>query len=86
MEMGAPSCAGTGAETGVSGRVLALAGSGNLMLVTLLVAPVAIILGALVLGEALPLRAYAGFAILAVGLLILDGRFLKARKNSAGGA
>ncbi|MDX8349054.1 DMT family transporter [Cognatiyoonia sp. IB215446] len=59
-------------------RVLAMAGSGNLMLVTLLVAPVAIILGALVLGEALPLRAYAGFALLALGLIIIDGRLLQA--------
>ncbi|MDX8352024.1 DMT family transporter [Cognatiyoonia sp. IB215182] len=59
-------------------RVLAMAGSGNLMLVTLLVAPVAIVLGALVLGEALPLRAYAGFALLALGLIIIDGRLLQA--------
>ena len=59
-------------------RVLAMAGSGNLMLCTLLVAPVAILLGALVLGEALPLRAYVGFSVLALGLLILDGRALKA--------
>lgn len=58
-------------------RVLALAGSGNAMLVTLLVAPVAIVLGAIVLGEALPMRAYIGFAILALGLLILDGRLVK---------
>ncbi|KQI72562.1 multidrug transporter [Loktanella sp. 5RATIMAR09] len=58
-------------------RVLALAGSGNAMLVTLLVAPVAIVLGAIVLGEALPVRAYIGFAILALGLLILDGRLVK---------
>ena len=55
-------------------RILALAGAGNLLLVTLLVAPVALILGALVYGEALPWRAYAGFAILALGLLVLDGR------------
>lgn len=55
-------------------RVLALAGSGNLMLVTLLVAPVAIILGAVILGEALPVNAYIGFGILAAGLLILNGR------------
>ena len=54
-------------------RVLAMAGSGNLMLCTLLVAPVAIILGAVVLDETLPLRAYFGFAMLAVGLLILNG-------------
>ena len=59
-------------------RVLAMAGSGNLMICTLLVAPVAIILGAVVLGEALPLRAYAGFALLACGLIILDGRAFKA--------
>ena len=62
-------------------RVLALAGSGNAMLVTLLVAPVAIVLGAIVLGEALPLRAYTGFAILALGLLILDGRLVKPLQN-----
>lgn len=58
-------------------RVLAMAGSGNLMLVTLLVAPVAIVLGAITLDEALPLRAYIGFALLALGLVILDGRLLK---------
>ena len=56
-------------------KVLALAGSGNLMLVTLTVAPVAIVLGAVTLGEALPLNAYIGFGLLAVGLLILNGRF-----------
>ena len=55
-------------------RVLDMAGSGNLMLVTLLVAPVAIVLGALVLGEKLAPNAYAGFALLAFGLGILDGR------------
>ena len=58
-------------------RVLAMAGSGNLLLVTLLVAPVAIVLGTLVLGEDLPRRAYLGFAFLAAGLLVLDGRILK---------
>ena len=62
-------------------RVLAMAGSGNLMLCTLLVAPVAIALGAIVLGEALPLRAYAGFGLLALGLVILDGRLWQAVKN-----
>ncbi len=53
-------------------RVLAMAGSGNLMLVTLLIPPVAILLGALVLGETLGPQAYAGFALLACGLLILN--------------
>ena len=64
-------------------RVLAMAGSGNLMLCTLLVAPVAITLGAIILQEALPLRAYAGFALLAIGLLILDGRIWQAVKHRA---
>lgn len=54
--------------------VLGLAGSGNLMLVTLLVAPVAIVAGAVMLSEALPPKAYAGFGLLALGLLVLDGR------------
>ena len=61
-------------------RVLAMAGSGNLMLCTLLVAPVAIVLGALVLNEALEPRALIGFAILALGLIILDGRLLSRRE------
>ncbi|MBI1217737.1 MAG: EamA family transporter [Rhodobacteraceae bacterium] len=58
-------------------RVIAMAGAGNASLVTLLVAPIAIVLGALVLGEALPPRAYAGFALLALGLLVIDGRLLR---------
>ncbi|QDC09546.1 DMT family transporter [Oceanicola sp. D3] len=58
-------------------RVLAMAGAGNLLLVTLLIPPVAIGLGALVLDEALHPRAYAGFALLAAGLLVLDGRLLR---------
>ncbi|NSX56724.1 DMT family transporter [Parasulfitobacter algicola] len=57
-------------------RVLAMAGSGNLMLCTLLIAPVAIVLGAVVRGEVLQPQAFVGFALLAVGLLILDGRIV----------
>ena len=57
-------------------RVLTLAGCGNLMLVTLLIAPIAIVLGALVLGETLPPNAYSGFALLALGLVIIDGRLI----------
>ncbi|MEO9862734.1 MAG: DMT family transporter [Yoonia sp.] len=65
-------------------RVLKMAGAGNLMLCTLLVAPVAIILGAIVLREELPLRSYFGFAILAAGLTILDGRLLQRRNDGTG--
>ncbi|MEM1350819.1 MAG: DMT family transporter [Pseudomonadota bacterium] len=58
-------------------RILSLAGSGNLMLVTLLVAPVAIVAGALIRDEQLAPNAFVGFALLAVGLIILDGRVLR---------
>ncbi|WP_045390225.1 DMT family transporter [Falsirhodobacter sp. alg1] len=57
-------------------RLMATAGAGNTSLVTLLVAPIAVLLGALVLNEVLPLRAFAGFAGIVLGLLILDGRIL----------
>lgn len=53
-------------------RVLAMAGSGNLMLVTLVIPPVAIVLGALLRDESLPLNAFLGFAVLAIGLLVLN--------------
>lgn len=55
-------------------RLLASAGAGNTSFVTLLVAPVAIVLGAILLGEQLPPRAFAGLALLAAGLVVLDGR------------
>lgn len=55
-------------------KVLALAGAGNVSLVTLLVAPVAIVLGAIFYGESLSISEYSGFALLAAGLLIIDGR------------
>jgi drug/metabolite transporter (DMT)-like permease len=58
-------------------RVLTLAGAGNLQLVTLLVGPVAVGMGAVVYGEALAANAYAGFAIIAMGLVLIDGRILR---------
>lgn len=54
--------------------VLTLAGAGNLGLVTLLVAPVAIGLGAVIFGERLSAGAFVGFALIALGLAVLDGR------------
>ena len=57
--------------------ILARAGAGNLGLVTLLIAPVAILFGALAFGETLAPGAYAGFALLAAGMLVLDGRLLR---------
>ena len=58
-------------------RVLAMAGSGNLMLVTLLIPPIAILLGWAFLDEALHPSAFVGFGLLALGLVILDGRALR---------
>ncbi|MBF9042047.1 EamA family transporter [Rhodobacterales bacterium HKCCE4037] len=55
-------------------RIIALVGSGNAMIVTLLIPPVAIFLGAIVLDERLEPFAFAGFGLLALGLVILDGR------------
>lgn len=57
--------------------VLRLAGSANLMLCTLMVAPIAILLGAVVLGERLAPASWAGFALLAAGLAVIDGRALR---------
>lgn len=53
-------------------RVIAVAGSGNAMLVTLLIPPVAISLGWLVLGERLAPSVFAGFGLLALGLVFLN--------------
>jgi drug/metabolite transporter (DMT)-like permease len=62
-------------------RVLAMAGSANLLLCTLMIPPVAILLGAWVRNEALPPHALAGFTILVAGLLVLDGRILGLRRR-----
>ena len=68
---------------GVANRILAMAGSGNLMLCTLMVAPVAILLGAGLRDEVLSHDVYAGFALLALGLVLLDGRLLRALRRRA---
>ncbi len=53
-------------------RILALAGAGNLSLVTLLIPPVAIVAGWAVYGEQLSWNAWAGFLVLMVGLVLLN--------------
>ena len=57
-------------------KILARAGSANLMLVTLLIPPVAVVLGVAFLGEKLGSEAWYGFGLIAVGLLITNGRLL----------
>jgi drug/metabolite transporter (DMT)-like permease len=58
-------------------RVLAMAGAGNLLLCTLIIPPVAILLAVAFLGEALEPQALAGFALIAAGLAVIDGRLLR---------
>jgi len=55
-------------------RILGRNGATNISLVTLLVPVSAILLGALILGEALEPRDFAGFALIALGLAAIDGR------------
>lgn len=55
---------------------LARAGATNTMLVTLLVPVTALLLGTLVLGEVLAPRHFLGLAVIAAGLLVIDGRLL----------
>lgn len=64
-------------------RVLGMAGSGNLMLVTLLIPPFAITLGAWLLNEDLHPAAYAGFALLVLGMVVLDGRIWRLMRSRA---
>ena len=57
-------------------RLIDSAGATNALLVTLLVPPVAILLGALLLGETLAPQDFAGLALIALGLAAIDGRLL----------
>ena len=56
--------------------ILIRAGAANLMLVTLMIPPFAVGLGAAFLGERLAPAAWAGFALIALGLAVTDGRLL----------
>ncbi|MFX0541177.1 DMT family transporter [Roseovarius sp. S4756] len=62
--------------------ILRRAGAANLLLVTLMIPPFAIGLGAVFLNEALSPSAYLGLAIIAAGIAVTDGR-LAARMRRA---
>jgi len=67
-------------------RVLSSAGATNVSLVTLLVPVSAIALGAVVLGETIEGRQLAGMALIAGGLLVIDGRVIEvAQRGKIGG-
>lgn len=57
-------------------RLIATSGATNALLVTLLVPPVAILLGGMFLGETLAPQDFAGLALIALGLGAIDGRAL----------
>jgi drug/metabolite transporter (DMT)-like permease len=58
-------------------RILATAGSVNLMLVTLLIPVTAVLLGTVFLGERLSWNHAIGMAAIAAGLALIDGRVLR---------
>ncbi|MGK7652520.1 DMT family transporter [Roseovarius sp. B08] len=57
--------------------ILRRAGAANLMLVTLMIPPFAAGLGAAFLDERLGAAAWGGFGLIALGLLVTDGRVLR---------
>jgi len=64
-------------------RLIDSAGATNATLVTLLVPPIAILLGALFLGELLNGTQFLGFAFTALGLAVIDGRLIAAVRRKA---
>jgi drug/metabolite transporter (DMT)-like permease len=61
-------------------RIMAVSGSTNVMLVTLLIPLFAIPMGTWWLGESLALRHFAGAAVIGLSLLVIDGRLLRIPK------
>ena len=57
-------------------RLIETSGATNALLVTLLVPPVAILLGALFLDESLAVHDFLGLGLIALGLAAIDGRLL----------
>ncbi|MDH6269218.1 drug/metabolite transporter (DMT)-like permease [Rhizobium sp. SG_E_25_P2] len=64
-------------------RIIALAGATNASLVTLLVPPSAILLGMMFLDERLEMVEWAGMGVIALGLVVLDGRLASLVRRSA---
>ena len=58
-------------------KLIATSGATNALLVTLLVPPVAILLGALFLNETLAPQDFIGLGLIALGLAAIDGRLLR---------
>lgn len=67
-------------------EIVKSAGPLNVMLVTLLIPVTAIGLGAVVLGESLSARQFAGAAIIGLSLLVIDGRLFGVKPGVASSA
>ena len=64
-------------------KLIDSAGATNALLVTLLVPPVAIVIGAVLLGERLSSGQFMGLAFIAFGLAVIDGRlFTRIRRKA----
>ncbi|WP_296097255.1 DMT family transporter [uncultured Agrobacterium sp.] len=64
-------------------RILSSAGATNLALVTFLIPVSAILLGSLALGEQLAAKHFIGMAMIAAGLVAIDGRLLRRKSLKA---
>lgn len=62
-------------------RLIETSGATNALLVTLLVPPVAILIGGVFLGETLAPQDFLGLALIALGLAAIDGRLLSVLKS-----
>lgn len=60
--------------------IMARSGAGNAALVTMLIPPSAMLLGWAVLGEMPGVSSLAGFAVIVLGLILVDGRLVHRRK------
>ena len=60
-------------------QILARAGATNLMLVTFIIPPMAVLAGVLVLNETVQTHELLGFAMIALGLAVIDGRLFRKR-------
>ena len=65
-------------------RVLAVAGATNILLVTFLIPASAIFLGVMLLGERPGWNAFAGMALIFMGLIAIDGRLIKGFRRQKG--
>ena len=73
---------GTAAAYIIYFKILSIAGASNLMLVTIIVPVFAVTLDALILSQLVSLSELGGFAVIALGLVILDGRVMSYIKQA----